>query len=516
MTQPTVPVSLTIAVCTYNRAALLTRMLASIQRQTRQDFDVLILDDCSTDGTRALCEGISGPRFRYVRNATNLGFNANYNQALALPKTSHVLLTHDDDFMDPSFIDYLRRGIEKHPEALMVTTNVRLVAEDETPPAAPAHPGFLPVLNAPAVHTSRVVNANALNLAQDVVFARGEYGRANYWKGLGLYCPTYCFHRERSLAAKIEFEPVGPGSDVLISLRTNLAGPIAVLGEAHFNVCTHAGQDHASAYNELTAGYRLDRVAIPIVRREAVFAEVRPVAEFNLAYHFGKAATAALVDLVSRSDPAAPPTPAERYARHVATLPAELREVVFKSSRNRVAARLFGHAELLDGVPRVAAAEHIRHATPAPLHNQKWNLLNFSVHDRLDELLAAGALTPAAVPRQLRDRRIVLWGFCYLATIVAELLHRLEVPVAALVDRNAKLHGSRYRELVCRPWKEVWAELAATPGDVLVLTATEGAQEVDIGFDLLSSTAGGPRCAVHNWRAVVDWLEAAAPEVRRG
>lgn len=496
--------SLTVAVCTFNRATLLTRMLASIQRQTRQDFDVLILDDCSTDGTRALCEGISGPRFRYVRNATNLGFNANYNQALTVATTSHVLLTHDDDFMDPTFIDYLWRGVLQHPDALMVTTNVKLVA-DETPAA----PSFLPLLPAPtqsAAGNGKVVNNNALGLTQDVVYARGEYGRANYWKGLGLYCPTFCFSRERCLAAKVEFEPVGPGSDVLISLRTNLAGSIAVLCEAHFNVCVHAGQDHSSAVNELTSTYRLERVAVPMVCREAVFAEVRPVAQFNLTYHFGKAATAALADLADR--PVVAESVEQRYARHVGTLPPGLRDAVFSSSRNRVAARLFGQTAVLDGVPRVAAAEQIRQVPQLLAHSRKWNLANYTALDRLEDRLAAVPLADHAVPAPLQNRRVVIWAFSYLGILLAEVLRQMGIPVVGFVDRNSRIQGSRYRDLVCRSWAATRDALAGSSEEVVILTATEGSQEVEIAFDLLAGDAGGPRCTVHNWRAAVDWIEA--------
>ncbi len=490
------PATLTVAVCTFNRAALLTRMLASIRGQTCQDFDVLVLDDCSSDGTSALCEPLVGERFRYVRHATNIGFNANYNQAIALARTSYVLLTHDDDYMDATFIDYLMKGIVRYPEAILVTTNVRLVGEDRTAPASAS-----PLV--PSV-------PNALKLTEDVVFAPGEYAKARYWRGLDLYCPTFCFHRRRCLEAQIAFDPIGPGSDVLIGLRANLVGPLAVLAETHFNVCTHPGQDHASVVNDLTSGYRLDRVTVPIARREPTLAAIRPVAQFSLAYHFAKAATAALLDLPDRPATAPTETLEQRFARHVATLPPELLEPVFACGRNRVAARLFGHTAPLKDIPRHSAEEWIRSVPQLSPHLRKWHLANFSALDRLEDLLAGAAPLPSIRPRFLADRTILIWGVSYLGIILAEVLHRLRITVAGFVDRNPRLAGARYRDLVCRNWPDSLAAHAAPDRELLVFTGVEGALDLDLALDLLPTHADAPRCVFRSWRTAVDLIEAVA------
>ncbi|HEX9782079.1 MAG TPA: glycosyltransferase family 2 protein [Opitutaceae bacterium] len=492
-------VSLTIAVCTFNRAAFLARMLASINRQTEEAFELLVLDDCSTDDTAAICQSFASARCRYVRNPANLGFNANYNRAITLATTSHVLVTHDDDYMDPPFVAHLFRGIARYLEAVMIVSNVWIIAEE----GLAATPGVTgPV--------AKVIDSNALRLTEDKVFLRGEYGEANYWGRLGLYCPTFCFHRERFVCAGIVFEPVGPGSDVLISLRANLVGPIAVLSDVHFNVCSHPGQDHSSIINELSAGYRLDRVATPIVRNEPVYTAVRSVAEFNLSYHFGKAATAALMDLPGRPAIASSADIYERYGHHLASLPPEVRGVVFSSGRNRVGARLFGHAGVLHGVPRIAAAKSIRVVPQLSTHHRKWSLLNFTTLDRLDDLLAENFWIDSAPPLPIQGRTVIVWGFSYIGIVVAELLRRLNVRVEGFVDRNAKLHGARFREFVCRSWHELRADCASTGCDPLIITATEGQLDVDLAFEFLEQEPPAAQCTVRNWRAVVDWLDALA------
>lgn len=503
----TEPPTLTIAVCTFNRAPLLARMLASIRRQSRQDFDVIILDDCSTDGTRALCEPLVGERLRYVRNPTNLGFNANYNQALTLATSSYVLLTHDDDYMDPDFVAYLLSGVARHPDAVLVTTNVRLV--DETDGHSLVFPAPLAGVQADKAARSPI----ALKLANDAIFGPGEFWSAHYDGRTSLFCPTFCFARQRTIDAKIAFEPIGPGSDTLIGLRVNLSGIVVVLAEAHFNVCIHSGQDHTSVINDLTAGYRLDRVAAPLLAATPRLAPYHEALTFNLTYHFAKAAAATLLGMRSPLSPDVDGTPEERYARLCATIPVGFVPAVFSSGRNRVAARLFAHEHLLASIPRIDAEDWVQRMPQLTPHLRRWHLANFSTLDRLDDLLAIPDRLAAACPHFLRNRTIVVWGASYLGLIIVEVLRRLQIPIAGLVDRNPRMHGGRYRDLVCRGWPETLETIAPVRGELLILTGVEGALDVEIALDLLPYRKDIPRFLVRSWRTAIDLIEEAASHV---
>ena len=73
--------NVTVAMPTYNRADLLRGAIASALAQDYSDFDVMIVDNASTDCTEAVVRSFADPRLKYVRNHTidELGLTlANY------------------------------------------------------------------------------------------------------------------------------------------------------------------------------------------------------------------------------------------------------------------------------------------------------------------------------------------------------------------------------------------------------------------------------------------------------
>ena len=71
MDAPTPLVSILIS--TYNRSRLLRRAVGSVLMQDFADFELVIIDDCSTDDTQQVVASINDPRIRYIRNDTNIG-----------------------------------------------------------------------------------------------------------------------------------------------------------------------------------------------------------------------------------------------------------------------------------------------------------------------------------------------------------------------------------------------------------------------------------------------------------
>ncbi len=101
---PSAPLA-TIGISTYNRAdGYLSEALRSALRQTYSNLEIIVSDNCSQDHTEELVRSFRDPRIRYFRQARNLGVNGNFNFCLEQARGSYFLLLHDDDLIDPDFI----------------------------------------------------------------------------------------------------------------------------------------------------------------------------------------------------------------------------------------------------------------------------------------------------------------------------------------------------------------------------------------------------------------------------
>ncbi|MCS1408341.1 MAG: putative teichuronic acid biosynthesis glycosyltransferase TuaG [Verrucomicrobia subdivision 3 bacterium] len=96
------------AIPVFNGERYLCATLESLAAQGRRPDRVVVIDDCSTDGTRELVRGCDSIRCELVRNETNLGLFLNLNRALeyaAEAEYFHLLLA--DDCVRPNFIECL-------------------------------------------------------------------------------------------------------------------------------------------------------------------------------------------------------------------------------------------------------------------------------------------------------------------------------------------------------------------------------------------------------------------------
>jgi glycosyltransferase involved in cell wall biosynthesis len=96
---------ITVCIPTYNYAHYLGAAITSVLEQSYPHFELLIVDDCSTDATDAVVAGFDDPRLRFVRNERNLGIVGNWNRCLELTRTPFVALLHADDLYLPQMLE---------------------------------------------------------------------------------------------------------------------------------------------------------------------------------------------------------------------------------------------------------------------------------------------------------------------------------------------------------------------------------------------------------------------------
>jgi len=94
----------------YRLGHLLRDCVESILAQTYEDFEILIMDDCSPDNTPEVAKSFSDPRVRHVRNEPNLGHLRNYNKGIGLARGKYVWLISADDYLRRPYV--LARYVE--------------------------------------------------------------------------------------------------------------------------------------------------------------------------------------------------------------------------------------------------------------------------------------------------------------------------------------------------------------------------------------------------------------------
>ena len=120
-------VTLSVCVPTYNRAEWLGAALRTLLTQTLRDFELLVVDNGSTDSTADVVQAFGDRRIRYHRNAENLGSRANWNRCLDLASGTYVAICHDDDLYEPQFLERSVGVLDRHPRVAFVHSAVRMV-----------------------------------------------------------------------------------------------------------------------------------------------------------------------------------------------------------------------------------------------------------------------------------------------------------------------------------------------------------------------------------------------------
>ena len=86
-----------VVITTYNRAALLPRAIRSVLAQTYEDYELIIVDDCSTDDTPEVVQRFADSRIRAVRHSDNRGQSAAVNTGIRLARGEYIAFLDDDD-----------------------------------------------------------------------------------------------------------------------------------------------------------------------------------------------------------------------------------------------------------------------------------------------------------------------------------------------------------------------------------------------------------------------------------
>jgi glycosyltransferase involved in cell wall biosynthesis len=133
MTEVHDPALVSVLVTVYNREAYLAACLDSILTSTWEDFEVVVVDDGSSDGSLMIAEAYAtqDPRIRFYRNERNLGDYPNRLRAAELARGKYLKYVDSDDLIYRHSLAIMVEAMEAYPDAVAGLCHSR--PEDDKP-----------------------------------------------------------------------------------------------------------------------------------------------------------------------------------------------------------------------------------------------------------------------------------------------------------------------------------------------------------------------------------------------
>ena len=134
----------TIAIPTFNRAAVLKGCITAALAQTYGRFELLVSDNASLDETQIILNSFGDDRLRIIRQKTNIGLLPNYNACLEAATGDYIVFVADDDRIAPHLLERCINLVRRQPRLPVVITLSNLHAVSfgkiRPPRASRSHP----------------------------------------------------------------------------------------------------------------------------------------------------------------------------------------------------------------------------------------------------------------------------------------------------------------------------------------------------------------------------------------
>jgi len=120
----------TVLMPVFNGARYLRASIENVLAQSFEDFELLVVDDGSTDGTAAIARSYGDPRVRVISHERNLGLSAALNRGLDAARGGLVARQDADDLSHPSRLATQRAFLTAHPDVALVGSQAAAIDAD--------------------------------------------------------------------------------------------------------------------------------------------------------------------------------------------------------------------------------------------------------------------------------------------------------------------------------------------------------------------------------------------------
>ena len=250
---------LTVAILTHDRLDFLKESLWAARCQTFQNIEILVCDNNSHPEVADMVSNAqdADPRITYVRHPAGMNPSFNHCSALRMSKCEEVLITHDDDIMEPTMVEKMVGYLADHPNVITLASNVSIVDKSGVK-----------------------IQDRLYAMEEDRLFRPKEYLKAYLDEKMWLPTPTYLHHKSSFLRATDGPEGLinpdnFPSGDILNLFRANMDGEVAIMAEPLLRYRQHPGQESRNVDQSRVMFELMDAVVRlsaqhPKLREEAV------------------------------------------------------------------------------------------------------------------------------------------------------------------------------------------------------------------------------------------------------
>jgi len=180
--------AVSVVMATYNGAALIGETLDSLWAQSFRDFEVIVVDDCSTDATLEVLRACRDPRLRVIAAERNAGPVRSRNRAFAEARGRYVAGLDQDDICRADRFERQVAYLDAHPDIALVAASAAIL-EDGAITSSIKSPVTTPRLVEWLLWIENPLVWSTVMLRRDAVPAGGEFTRPDmlYAEDFDLY-----------------------------------------------------------------------------------------------------------------------------------------------------------------------------------------------------------------------------------------------------------------------------------------------------------------------------------------
>jgi glycosyltransferase involved in cell wall biosynthesis len=217
---------ITIVILTFNRINFLISSIEGAINQNYPNCEVLIFDNGSTVEISDDIKKILPSNVKYYRHESNSTGNIVYKTIFSLVKTDYILVTHDDDVLEQTFVSNVMKSFDEFPSCVLIGTRLNYID-----------------------NMGKCLGSDSYNEIEFKEFGKQEY-ISQFYNGkiqnLGIPCPTWVFKKDFFVKNEISYPTeAGKASDQFFLFKLNLLYDVKIglLLKNLLNYRIHGTQD---------------------------------------------------------------------------------------------------------------------------------------------------------------------------------------------------------------------------------------------------------------------------------